>query len=769
MKQKIFLLAALPCILMVSCAKEALSPESSTPGKVFTLEASAPKDIAAATKTSMVEDGENNYAVTWSAGDAIKVNGIASTGITVNPSNAKKATFEFGSEIEAPFKSVYPSSVYKSETVITIPATQTFTSGTFDPAAAIMAGYSTASGIAFQHVMSYLLYTFSSKDGAKIKSIKVQPNGTAPMSGDFNITYTPSVAITPAATDGAAVTLDCGAGAVPTSEFVIAIPAGTYTGGFKMIVTDVNDYVKTLNSAATFTGAPGKIYRQRDINSSEIGIWSEDDFSAFLAAVNAGDYSAWCGPDGDVDLFVDLSFDSNVTEVTADFGGTFDGHGHSVTITGKTRPLFRTIAAGGVVKNLTIGGTATGCPQSGLEFWASFARVNLGTIQDCVNDTDCTITWGVANGIGFGGFVGQNGGLMKNCTNNGDINLTVQTNTIACFGGGLAAFAHTVIDNDTKGKTGLAAGKFLNCTNNGNIIVTVSSGAALTKAAFGGICGVSMLNGVEFEGCTNTANVHRIDNGAANNVGACAVGGILGRSARWHDTNLQWLDLDGNYGFSNTKFTDCTNSGEIVNSVRNGSKFQGDGIEETGNKKVYSGGIVGAIAGRKASSVLPQLIRCNNTGTIMGGYNTTENSHIVGGLIGGARYVTLKDCQTNCTVKSYNAKLIGPVGGFIGYSLADVTITGGTCKAKVYTQKGSVSFYSYGLVVGSTRTNNNPVISNLIIGGSCEVTGGSGDKGVNSSNFLNYICVNDNFTNNTAIAAGSRTRQPSVTNCTWTD
>lgn len=759
MKQKIFLLAALPCILMVSCAKEALSPESSTPGKVFTLEASAPKDIAAATKTSMVEDGENNYAVTWSAGDAIKVNGIASTGITVNPSNAKKATFEFGSEIEAPFKSVYPSSVYKSESVITIPATQTFTTGTFDPAAAIMAGYGTASGIAFQHVMSYLLFTFSSKDGANIKSIQVQPNGSAPMSGDFNITYTPSVGITPVATDGAAVTLDCGAGAVPTSKFVIAIPAGTYTGGFKMIVTDVNDYVKTLNSAADFTGAPGKIYRQSNINSSEIGIWSEADFEAFLAAVQAGDYSAWCGPDGDVELFVDLSFDSNVTEVTADFGGTFDGHGHSVTITGKTRPLFRTIAAGGVVQNLTIGGTATGCPESGLEFWASFARVNLGTIQDCVNETTCNITWGSTSGIGFGGFVGQNGGLMENCTNKGNINLTVNTNTIACFGGGLAAFAHTVEGGDTKDKTGLVAGKFLNCTNTGNIIVNVKSGAALTKAAFGGICGVSMLKGVEFEGCTNTAKVHRIDDGAANNVGACCVGGIVGRSARWSPSGANWLDMDGNLGFYDTKFTDCTNTGEIVNSVYNDHNFKSQSSDETGNKKDYSGGIVGAIAGNKSKSVQPQLIRCSNTGTVMGGFNTTNNPHVVGGLIGGARYVTLTDCQVDCTVKSYNSTLIGPVGGFVGYSLADVTITGGTCKAKVYTQKGSVSMYSYGLVVGCTRTANNPVISGVAVGGSCEVTGGSGDKGVNSANFLNFICVNDHWSD----------RKPSVTSCTWTD
>ena len=758
MKQKIFLLAALPCMLMVSCAKEALSPESSTPGKVFTLEASAPKDIAAATKTSMGEDGENHYAVTWSAGDAIKVNGIESTGITVNPSNAKKATFEFGSEIEAPFKSVYPSSVYKSESVITIPATQTFTTGTFDPAAAIMAGYSTASGIAFQHVMSYLLFTFDSKDNAKIKTIQVKPNGTTPMSGDFNITYTPSVGITPVATDGAAVTLDCGAGAVPTSEFVIAIPAGTYTGGFKMIVTDVNDYVKTLNSEATFTGAPGKIYRQRDINSSEIGIWSEDDFTAFLAAVNGGDYSTWCGPDGDVDLFVDLSFDTNVTLATS-FSGTFDGHNHSISITGKTRPIFTTIAAGGVIKNLTIGGTATGCPQSGLEFWASFARVNLGTIQDCVNETTCDITWGSTGGIGFGGFVGQNGGLMKNCTNNGNINLTVQTNTIACFGGGLAAFAHTVVDGDTYNKTGCVAGKFLNCTNNGNIIVTVSSGAALTKAAFGGICGVSMLNGVEFDGCVNTGKIHRIDSGANNNTGASCVGGIVGRSARWSPSGAYWLDMDGNLGFYDTKFTDCSNSGEIVNSVRNGHNFKSQSSDETGNKKDYSGGIVGAIAGRKASSVLPQLIRCSNTGTIMGGYNTENNPHVVGGLIGGARYVTITDCQVDCTVKSYNSTLIGPVGGFVGYSLADVTITGGTCKAKVYTQKGSVSMYSYGLVVGCTRTAGNPVISGVAVSGSCEVTGGSGDKGVNSTNFLNFICVNDHWSD----------RKPSVSSCTWTD
>lgn len=757
MRQKILLITAFTCLFALSCEKEAYIQDGVSV-KTSTIEASLPGDIAA-TKTSMVEESATSYAVIWSSGDGINVNGTASTGITVDPSNDKKATFEFGTDVESPFKSVYPASVYKSDGVITLPSIQSFAAETFDPSAAVMAGYSTSAGVSFQHVMSYLFFTFDSKDNAKIKSIKVQPNGTAPMSGDFNITYTPSVAITPAATDGAAVTLECGAGAAPNSEFVIAIPAGTYTGGFKIVITDENDYVKTLNSTGNFTPVAGKIYRQQDIPSSEVGIWSKADFEAFLEAVNAGDYSAWCGPDGDVDLFVDLSFDSNVTEVTADFDGTFDGHGHSVTITGKTRPLFRTIAAGGVVKNLTIGGTATGCPDSGLEFWASFARVNLGTIQDCVNETTCDVTWGATSGIGFGGFVGQNGGLMENCTNNGDINLTVQTNTIACFGGGLAAFANTVVDGDTYYKDGCVPGKFLSCTNNGDIIVTVTSSAALNKASFGGICGVSMLKGVEFEGCVNTGKIHRIDSGANNNTGASCVGGIVGRSARWSPSGAYWLDMDGNYGFYDTKFTDCSNSGEIVNSVRNGHNFKSQSSDETGNKKDYSGGIVGAIAGRKASSVLPQLIRCSNTGTVMGGYNTENNPHVVGGLIGGARYVTLTDCQVDCTVKSYNATLIGPVGGFVGYSLADVTITGGTCKAKVYTQKGSVSMYSYGLVVGCTRTAGNPVISGVAVGGSCEVTGGSGDKGVNSTNFLNFICVNDHWSD----------RKPSVSSCTWTD
>ena len=761
MRKHYLFLAALAAVMTVlSCQKdpkeEPVTPEEpDTPvvEKVYSLDVSAPADAVAVngTKTTMVPAGADAYAVNWISTDVIRVNGTASTAITVNSTDAKKASFSFESGVTAPYKSIYPSSVYKSDGVITLPASQTYQAGTYDPAAAIMAGYSESGSLAFNHLMAYLLITPVNKSGEKIKSITLRSRGTEPMSGDFNISFTPSVSMAAASADGAAVMLNCGEGIAPETPVVIAIPAQNYANGFTVTVIDAASRTTTLAAKSAFDATAGKVYRT-GLDVSEVGIWSEADFEAFAAAANAGDYSAWVGSDGDVDLFVDIARDENLTYI-ASFDGTFEGNGHTISIAQKTRPIFNTLAAGAVIKNLTLAGTYTGFENAGEQAFASFARVNLGTIQDCTNETSGDIT--SSSAVAFGGFVGQNGGTIKDCVNNGNIHLTMSTTaSMVCYGGGFAAWGHTVTGGMPNSSS--QAGTFDGCVNNGEVIVTVTNNGSIVKTGFGGICGSVMLDGVVFRNCTNgtAAKVHRIDDGAANNTCASAVGGIVGRSARFHNST-EFVDMDGNIAKYNVTFEDCTNEGSVLNSVRNGHNFQSQSNDELGNKKVMTGGIVGGLVGKDAAQT--KLIRCKNTGSVQAGFNTNNNSHVLGGLVGCVRNATLTDCEAYGTVSSYGSNITGPVGGMIGYSLAGVTISGGKAKAALTINKATVSKWSYGLVVGCTRTASNPAISGMQIGGSIMFAGA--DQGVSSSNFTNFICVNNHWTD----------RKPSVSSCTWLD
>ena len=780
MRKHYLILAALAAVMTVlSCEKEPKgpatpetpeTPETPVDEKVYSLDATAPADAVAVdgTKTTMVAAGENAYAVNWADTDVIRVNGTASTAISVNASDPKKASFSFDSGVTAPYKSIYPSAAYKSEGVITLPASQTYKAGTFDPAAAVMAGYSESGSLAFSHLMAYLLITPENKSGENIKSITLRSRGTEPMSGDFNVSFTPSVSMAAASSDGAAVTLNCGEGIAPETPVVIAIPAQNYASGFTVTVTDATDRTTTLASKNAVEATAGKVYRTA-LDVSEVGIWSEADFEAFAAAANAGDYSAWVGSDGDVDLFVDITRDENLTYI-ASFDGTFEGNDHTITINEKTRPLFNTLADGAIVKNLKTAGTYTGFENAGEQAFASFARVNLGTIQDCTNETSGDIT--STSAVAFGGFVGQNGGTIKDCVNNGDILITLSgSGTKVCYGGGFAAWGHTVSGGRPADSS--VSGTFDGCVNNGRVIVSVTNSATLSKCGIGGICGVVMRNDVQFIKCQNssTGTVQRVDvyNSAGNNSAASAVGGILGRCAFWHDSsteNNKWLDMDGGYGNYAISFEDCENAGEVVNSLRSGMNFSADGSEK-GNKRAPTGGIAGAIVGRFAEARPTTLTRCKNTGSVKAGYAPTWNPHIVGGLIGEARCVTLTNCESTGELGP-NAvnNITGPVGGFIGFALIGknandvISISGGKAKPIITVYKGGVSNYSYGLAVGCINDPDSPIqgsvsISNVVFGGSIEYN--KADVGVNSSNYNTYICNNVNYPS----------FKPTVTSCSW--
>ena len=81
------------------------------------------------TKTSLSSD----YKVLWSAGDQISVNGILSDAVAEEEHNSTTVKFRVNGDLKAPYKVLYPGTTSKN--VITLPATQNYVAGSYDPAA----------------------------------------------------------------------------------------------------------------------------------------------------------------------------------------------------------------------------------------------------------------------------------------------------------------------------------------------------------------------------------------------------------------------------------------------------------------------------------------------------------------------------------------------------------------------------------------------------------------------------------------------------------
>lgn len=708
MKKIFYISLALIASAAVSCVKEDMT-DNDTPvveGKTLVLEAVAPADVTAdplGTKTTMVPNDEN-YSVNWSANDAISVNGVASSSIEIAADNAKSATFTV-SGVEAPCCAVYPAAVASgfdaASATVTLPAIQKYTADSFDPAAAVMLGYMEEEGtLSFSHAMAYLYLTISTVDdydNDNIKTVTVKSLGTEPMSGKFTATFD-AEGCTMAPAEGTAsteVTLDCGAeGVAKGTPVVVALPAGTYSSGLVITITDVNGDVKTQKAATELELKAGYVYTAT-LRVAAPGIYNVAGYNAFAAAVNAGDYSAWVNPeDGEVNLYADITTDTDYVYVDkAEFDGTFDGNGHTMTSTDRSLPMFKTIAATGEVKNLNLVNTFQALTQFGEGAFSGFAKVNLGLIDGCshtvsLEDEDNEFDHTSA-GLAFGGFVWANGGTIQNSTMNGTINIAYKPASPldACYGGGFAALGHTVTPYTGAGtintNSDCKPGKFINCENEANIKVQTNTNRA-GRDAMGGICGLSYLDGVEFTNCKNSGKLERYRYlGTANINNSMSLGGILGQGASWYvgspDAREAKATATGK-GF-NTKITGCENAGEVILKARVASGDNGVNSNNNANRNLAVGGIVGAIIGNSTDH-MAQVTNCKNTGIASGAsWSSDQYVIVLGGIAGIASYTNLSDNIVSGTVKSADgtqgASILGAGGGVVGVAVNGVNISGG--------------------------------------------------------------------------------------------
>ena len=785
MKKNIFILLAL---LAAGCQKNEPMEAPEVENGGYAIEVTSPSAVES--KTTLVDNGEY-YSVNWTASDVISVNGQESTDLTVDTGNARKAVFTFADEVSAPYCSVYPASAYKAESLVdgqatvVIPAEQTYVESNFDPAAAIMIGYSeTAGKLAFEHAVAYMQIKVTTTDGAAVKSVSIKGNAKEAMSGEFTANFADATLVNDT-NDESSVSVVCETGFASGKEVIIAIPARNYASGVSVTLTDVNGHSKLLKSTVAFEAAAGVVY-STEMELKPKGIWGVNDYIAFANAVNAGDYDAFIGEDGEVNLMADITLESgNFKYVSVEFNGTFDGNGHTLTSPERTTPLFAEIGAEGVVKNLNTAGTYSSFANG---YWcgaSSFAKINRGTIENCNNSVNTELDYSAPaeNGLVLGCFVGQNGGTIKNCKNTGytRVNVTLGITNASfsspCIAGGFAAIGHTVTDKpgvNSVGFTaheGVTAGKFEKCVNEGEIKITVAgpSNRKTAISAVGGICGLVVHDGVEFVNCSNSGNISRLTNGATgegSNDGSSCVGGILGQGVQSHSSgNPHCVAADNGY---NTKITGCINSGTILHNARysfaitiatNSTKVP-IGYDENHARHATAGGIAGLINGR--SDAKATVSGCTNSGVVTDGWSSQR--HFIGGISGYSKNATFTDNVMTGSLESYQGLSIGVAGGIVGAAYDGVTISGGSSKPSFDCVGTSNVYLCAGLAVGVSL--GNVTISNTKVGVGPKANIKS--KGVASTITKdNYKVYNELVSTNDA---GDNTNYATtVTNVTWED
>lgn len=136
---------------------------------------------------------------------------------------------------------------------ITLPAEQTYTTGSFGNGAFPMAAVSGNNDLTFRNICGGLKLLF--KGTSKVASVRIEGKNSEKLSGTASVTAYPDEtkpAITMASDASTSVTLDCGEGIQlnesTATEFIITIPPVVFSKGFIVTVTDTEGYSQTIET-----------------------------------------------------------------------------------------------------------------------------------------------------------------------------------------------------------------------------------------------------------------------------------------------------------------------------------------------------------------------------------------------------------------------------------------------------------------------------------------------------------------------------------------
>lgn len=752
MKARYFLpLAAI--VLLAGCNKEVAIEEAPQPEVAKTvLEVSIGQD----TKTLMdSENGTGGHKVYWSDGDKIAVNGVESDALENLPANTQNASFSFSSVLSTPYNIVYPASIYKDASHVTLPAVQTYKAGGFADGMFPMAGYSAdGSNITLSHLCAIVKIqikraTATDADTDNIVSVRFKGKADEQVSGIFSINYENATltGTSTAADDKVVKVVKNQATATDAAAvYYVVVPAGTYSNGFDIIVQDKNGHIMTKSKTSSWTASAGTLYNMPEFEfaptATELGIEisNAQELIQFASDYNNKVFESL----GDEPLIAtitnNITFDAttsaefnatggigmknNLYGATEDyyFNGTVNGGNHYIRNLEATVPIFAAIGESGAVNDLIIAYTC------------SFTFTHPNTAE-----------------LDAGALVGYNKGIVKNVEVAANVALeSGDISQVTALGGVAGRVTIGTIDH---------------CFFTGNLTVPDGFAVNAKKTYVGGLVGsITNADGevrdsyfqgtIDFAGTvasTDTSNPYLMIGGI---VGAVNAGTVSYCSST--DTKTKEITMDNDNSYTAT--------------IQNHSR------------KVYhmaQGGIAGYNAGT--------VYFCTNDASVMnfvlttatkGGTASNNNSRYydVGGIVGlNDANGTVTECTNNGLFESRSTPRIQKIGGVVGYNKGTVESSSNTSTGTIYLTTSNISPYNVrvgevGGVIGNNsgnvtnvqnaaditvdRTENNAAVE-LKFGGVIGVTTKAIDGGA-SKNISNSGNIIDTYSGTTVTTDGLR-------------
>ena len=218
--------------LMAACTAQP-APEDPNSVNGMVLRATMPDGV---TKTTLSED----YQVLWQTGDQVSVNGTLSNAVASADNGKKAVEFTIDGTLTAPYKVLYPGTTFSN--VISLPATQNYVAGSFDPAAAASFGNARKSGDSYSASLTHFcgILRFALKGSATLSKIELNALGGEKLYGNFTLA-TDSDGFTGSWTGGTAgkLTYSFGSGLTLSgtdTPIYVAIPAQAYASGIEALV-----------------------------------------------------------------------------------------------------------------------------------------------------------------------------------------------------------------------------------------------------------------------------------------------------------------------------------------------------------------------------------------------------------------------------------------------------------------------------------------------------------------------------------------------------
>lgn len=639
MKKNIVFVVLSAAAILSGCTKDNLEQETILPKDV--------KTVLSASLSPLSKTAIDGVKVSWTKGDAINACGAASQPLA---EDTEKAEFAFTEALSAPYSAVYPASLYKDASTITLPAVW---EASVCPTP--LAAYSESSPSLEFSPATALLKLQVTGSGETLKQVSVRALGGETLSGDFTIDYKSS-ALTPAEGGSDCVTVASGAalGSTPLVVYV-PVPAGKYDSGLQIDFEAGSGKILRKNlSAREFTAGSLRSLPVLDFGGAK-GIMSAADFLAFATAVNAGESTEpWENAEGVVNLLADIDF-TGVTDwtpvgnATAPWGssynpavtdghpftGKFDGNAHHIknlhlvcdeTTAGKHFGIFGYLGPGALVQNFVIEDNCSLTVNSSAFISAGIIAgvVYDATVRDISSYAPLTYSGSATGALHMaliGGLYAKNiGCIVDSVHNRGAITASNTTNlnagATAIHIAGIVGFANAPsgnakrnvisdsnnygdIDSQTGRTSGIVAAAnsctdIVGCENHGNQTNSMPSEGA---GRLGNITCIA-ANGSTLTRCKNYGNLISTTGGR--------VGGLLCLP-----------NTDG------VTYSQCENYGEIISDSEYRGVFFAYNNKKSKWNTCHASGKVGAYkAGSYEYDVYPESTKIKYLGYDDGGKGT---------------------------------------------------------------------------------------------------------------------------------------------------